>query len=203
MISILERKPTFTKLNGDIILDLTVNSINYNYEPRVIDAFRLDDSMTMRPDLMSIEAYSEPDFWDLILKFNSVSNPFSILNGDLMLIPDLSDMRDQLAPVGKDLNTIDAVRKQYIDVSKKAQSDPSLALSEAKRRETQRALGNGFNQSKSNLPPNFAEAGDKEIVIKGGKIYFGPNITKNKEECQAPVSKSEFINKLITKRLNG
>lgn len=203
MISILERKPTYINPNGDVIVNLKSQTVKFSYTPKVVDVFRLDDSMSMRPDLLSIAAYSEPDFWDLILKYNGVSNPFSIQLNDLFFIPDLADMRDQLSNNGKQDSDIDAVRAQYIDPSKKAQGDPALALAEAKRRDAQRKLGAGFNQSKSNLPPNIAEEGDKEIVIKGGKIYFGSNITKNKIECQTPVSKSEFINKLITNRLNG
>ena len=55
----------------------------------------------------------------------------------------------------------------------------------------------------NNLPPNIAEATDREIVIKGGKIFFGPNISKGKQECETPLTKSEFIANLIKNRLKN
>jgi len=53
------------------------------------------------------------------------------------------------------------------------------------------------------LPPNYAAFGDTELQVRNGKIVFGPNVTKIDEDCDKPLSKSEFISRLIKNRLNN
>jgi hypothetical protein len=199
--TILQRKP-LTTVKGEKIVDLTYPSVRYNYDPTIISAIAVDPQMEMRPDIVSRVAYGTTDFWDLLLKYNGISNPFSIERNDLLLIPLLEDMREQLAPAGSQNVIADTVRKQYIDVSKKAKQDPKLAEAEKKRREAQRKKAENLGvQSTTNLPPNIAEEGDREIIIKGGKVFFGPDISRNKQECEVPLSKSEFLSKLIKNRI--
>lgn len=201
--TILENKPLAT-LHGEKIVDFTYPSVRYNYDPFVIAIVPMNSQMEMRPDLLSRAGYGNDQFWDMILKFNGISNPFSISKDDVFLIPSLEDMREQLSPPGAQNVIADSVRKQYIDTSKKSKQDPKLEAIEKKRREAQRKKAAGVGvQSVSNLPPNIAEQGDREIVVKGGKVYFGPDISKNKQECEVPLSKSEFLTKLIKNRING
>lgn len=201
--TILSNKPLAT-VNGEQIVDMTYPSVRYNYDPFVVGVIPMNSQLEMRPDLLSRAGYGNVQFWDLVLKFNGVSNPFSISAEDVFLMPSLEDMREQLSPPGVQNVIADSVRKQYIDTSKKSKQDPKLEQIEKKRREAQRKKAQGVGvQSVSNLPPNIAEQGDREIVVKGGKVFFGPDISKNKQECEVPLSKSEFLTKLIKNRLNG
>jgi membrane peptidoglycan carboxypeptidase len=43
-------------------------------------------------------------------------------------------------------------------------------------------------------------AGKTGTTVKGGKIYFGRDVVKGKEECAEPLSKSEFLAKMIKNR---
>lgn len=204
MLTFLEYKPTFTDSNGDLAIDLTAKTLKYEYGPQVVDAIIVDEFTAMRPDLISEDAYAEYEYWDLILKFNGISNPLSIDVNDILYIPEISQMAEQFKYVLNTEDDLDSVRAQYTDPTKVSAQDPGVVSAIKKRLDAIKALGQGYNNaSASNLPPNIAEQGDKEISVRGGKIYFGPNVTKNKEECQAPVSKSDFINKLISIRLNG
>lgn len=200
-LTVFNIKPIVVK-DGESLRDLTYPSIRYNYSPSIVNAIAMNNQMAMRPDLLSRAAYGTTDFWDMILKYNGYSNPFAIDEDDVFLIPSIDDMREQIAPSGAQDVIADTVRKQYIDVSKKAKLDPKLAESEKRRKEAQRKLSAGIGvQSTSNLPPNIAEEGDREIVIKGGRVFFGPDISKGKQACEVPLSKSEFIAKLIKNRL--
>jgi hypothetical protein len=202
-LTILEIKPII-EVNGEKIRDLTYPSIRYNYSPFANDAIAMNDKLLVRPDLVSRAGYGTSDYWDLILKYNGYSNPFAIDVDDVFLIPVLDDMREQVTPSGAQNVVADTVRKQYIDVSKKAKLDPKIAESEKKRREAQKKLAEGIGvPSTSNLPPNIAEEGDREIIIKGGKVYFGPDISRGKQACETPLTKSEFISKLIKNRLKN
>jgi hypothetical protein len=202
-LTVFDLKPLFKK-NGENIVDLTYPSVRYNYDPEITGVIVMNNQMVMRPDLVSRAGYGSTDLWDMILKYNGYSNPFAIAEDDIFLIPSLTDMNDQLAPSGAQDVFADTVRSQYIDVSKKAQSDPKLAIAETNRKDAQIKVAEGIGvPSLNNLPPNIAEAGDREIVIKGGKIYFGPDISKGKQECEVPLTKSEFIAKLIKNRLRN
>ena len=202
-LTILDIKPTITR-DDETFVDLTYPSVRYNYDPYVTGVVVMNEQFEMRPDLVSKNAYSNTEYWDFILKYNGVSNPFSISRDDMFLVPALDDMRDQIADAGSKQIFADSVRKQYIDVSKKAKTDPKLALAETKRREAQRKKAEGIGTaSPNNLPPSIAEEGDREIIIKGGKVYFGPNISANLQECEVPLSKSEFISKLIKNRIKN
>jgi hypothetical protein len=202
-LTILANKP-IVKKGGESIRDLTYPSIRYNYNPSIEGIVVMNNQLVMRPDLVSRAGYGSTDLWDMILKYNGYSNPFAIDFDDIFLVPALVDMREQLTPSGAQDVIADTVRKQYIDVSKKAKNDPRLTESEKKRREAQRQLAEGIGvQAVNNLPPNIAEEGDREIVIRAGKVYFGPDISKGKQECETPLTKSEFIAKLIKNRLKN
>ena len=203
-LTIFDIKPIIDRGTEDEHKDLLYPSIRYNFDPYIINVYAPNDLSEMRPDIASKSSYGTVEYWDILLKFNGISNPFSLSREDRLLVPSLDDMAENIAPSGQQDQLARAVRQQYIDVSKKAKQDPRLAEIEKKRREAQRKKSQGAAvASVSNLPPNIAEEGDREIIVKGGKVQFGPNISRGKNECEVPLSKSEFISKLIKNRLNG
>ena len=97
-------------------------------------------------------------------------------------------------------NTREDIRDQYITPEKKSNVDP--ALRDFDKRNTPRKASPA-NGNQPALPPNYAAFGDTELQIRNGKIVFGPNVTKIDEDCDKPLSKSEFISRLIKNRLNN
>lgn len=163
---ILSQKPIFRKDGVDII-DLTAKVLEYRGQSVVVDAVMIDDDMEMRPDLIALAAYGISENWDFILKFNGISNPFSIEAGQYLLIPDISYMNSQITSDSKSNNSANNVRSQYIDENKKSKLDPNKAIYD-------KMLKNLTNQiSHYNLPPNIAEPGKKEVSVKDGKVYLG------------------------------
>jgi hypothetical protein len=163
---ILSQKPIFNK-NGVNIIDLTTQVIEYNSEAVIINIILVDEEMEMRPDLVSYGAYGIVDYWDLILKFNGISNPFSIAKGQYLFIPDLSYITSQIKSDTSSVSSSEKVRNQYIDQNKKSNIDPSKVIYD-------QMLQNLSNQiSKYNLPPNISEPGKQEITIENGVIYLG------------------------------
>ncbi len=165
LLKILEYKPTIKDKYGNEILDLTKRSINYkddiNY--KIIDMFMVGEDMTMRPDLINYLAYNTVDEFDLLLKFNGISNPFSIDVDDVIFVPEKNFMDKQIDKTKEDIKK--SIYQQYVDPSKKFKQDVRLQdyLSKV----------NSKRISKYNLPPNLAKPGSTEAKITNGSISLG------------------------------
>jgi hypothetical protein len=89
---ILKNKRPIT-INDVKLLDLQERSVNYSLykqpRPLVIATIEITDIAEMRLDILSEYYYKNPNYGEFILKFNGISNPFSIEVGDILYIPEL------------------------------------------------------------------------------------------------------------------
>lgn len=110
-----------------------------------------------RIDLVSIAAYGGHDYVDYILKFNGISNPFSITEGDELVIPPLDGGKKKfkLSIESSDKNPI---RDQFINTKR-------LPVKDANRI---KYLTKKYN--KEILPPNILKTGETNIEVSNGKI---------------------------------
>ena len=178
--NILQKKALIDK-NGEQIIDITSQSMQYiDDDPTIVDQFYVGDDLMMRPDLLSYLAYNSDDYFDYILKFNGISNPFAIDVGDFILAPDLQFMELSLKdPIQENLGQ--DIRDQYINPSKKGTVDPN-------RLEFDQALQNlrknseKINFAKYPLPPNLSAPGDKEGTVSkdNTSVILGNDVTKSK-----------------------
>jgi hypothetical protein len=197
--STVDSKPVFEKEDGTRIVDLSAQSMNITVDQPMINFVIVNEDNAMRIDIISQVSMGGVSQTEKMLKFNDISNPFTIDIGDILFIPDViyaninmqrGDSRNQQK---KD------IRAQYIDPEKASVVDPTLTEF------TGRDKPKPADPEKTTpaLPPNFANVGEKEIEIKGGKIFFGPNVGRNGNECDEPLSKSEFLAKLIKNRIKN
>jgi|694.fasta_scaffold20854_14 hypothetical protein len=194
----IDKKPIFEKEDGTVIIDLTKQSLNLVVDQPMTNYYLVSDETAMRVDIISQVALGSVDNVEKMLKFNDISNPFTIDIGDLLFVPDLLYARMNLNSEGaNDQQKLD-IRNQYIQPEKESKLDPTLGKFD-KRNKPKKA---DASKTAPPLPPNFANIGDQEIEIRGGKIFFGPNVSKNGNECEEPLSKSEFLAKLIKNRIN-
>ena len=119
--TILNRKPIIKDKNGEDIVDLTKKSMDFTAEePHITGGRYVSEETQMRPDLISYQNYGDDGFWDLILKFNGVSNPFSLDTSQFLFIPDIQYMLRQLyVETSNNSKIANEVRKQYVDATKK------------------------------------------------------------------------------------
>lgn len=198
--TILNNKPVIGTTEDDIRLDLL-------YPSRDIKNF-FDDTLAvviqegeeMRPDMLSVNFFVSPNYYDLILKHNGISNPFSIDAGDLFVAPELGFLVTNNTPNGRQSQVSESVRNQYVNPAKTSVTDNRLAMIEAKRMEAMKKRAELSPSPGNLLPPNVAAEGDREISIIGGKVYFGRDVSRGKDECAEPISKSEFLSRLIKNR---
>lgn len=175
---ILKRKPIIIKNNEEIV-DITTCSVQYiNDNPYIIKQIIISEDMAMRPDLVSKIAYGRIDYVDILLKFNGISNPYSLNNGDILLIPELSYLINSLTMPSTKNEYLDIIN-QYIDPNKKYEVDSNKI-------EYDENIKKLFKESNANfvklpLPPNLAQPGSKEgKFIDPTTILLGGDISKNK-----------------------
>ena len=193
MFNIFDNKKVVKNSVGESFLDFTKRSIKWSGNKILIDTTELvTDEFEMRPDLISQYSYGSTNKSDLYLKYNGISNPFSIQSGDIIIIPNEEAMLKEFYK--EDIQTFATPsfkRKSVKNLSKEKFNKESGTSWQDK---------NTPNIAKDNngnfLPPN--------IEIKEGKITFGGNIGKSKTECcDVPLSKSEFLNKIIKNRIKN
>lgn len=121
-----------------------------------------------RIDLIAEEYYQNINDSELILKYNNISNPFSINEGDILKIPnnELALLKwKRVKPIGgvdefDELN----VRDQFVNNKRLTEKDVKR-VEYLKRKAAQRQNG-----SSEILPPNLIKEGESNIIIENGKI---------------------------------
>jgi len=199
----VDSKPIIKDENGNLIVDLIQKDTIASFEgegPVIIDYFLVKSDEVMRVDLVTQKMYGYLDGMENMLKFNGISNPFCIDEGDILYTFDIPSMNRNMRGNVPTKDDREDIRKQYITPEKKSTVDPALRSFD-KRETPRKPLSPKGNQPA--LPPNYAAFGDQEIQIRNGKIVFGPNVTKQDADCDKPLSKSEFISRLIKNRLKS
>ena len=81
----------FKSINGKKIKDnkliLTHPTLMLNPETKTISVYEVSADEVCRIDLISEKFFNSPDYSEYILKYNNISNPFSINEGDILNIP--------------------------------------------------------------------------------------------------------------------
>ena len=80
------------------LLDITFQ-IPENY---IYNIFTVTDEYIARPDLISLDAYGDTMFADIICKLNGISNPFELNTGMKLIIPSPESIMDFAVRPGDD-----------------------------------------------------------------------------------------------------
>ena len=182
---------------GQKMIDLLQKTFEPTGFVNIFQWMTVTKDLEMRPDVIAKLIYKSIDSSEIFMKYNGISNPFSIEKNDLIIFPDYRGASLQF----KDKRHVSAkndIRSQYLDPTKAPTADPRL-LAFSQRGKPKASLdGREFA-----LPPNFAGFGDKEIIIEGGKVKFGTNVTSVNPDSitKEPISKSRFLSELIKNRI--
>jgi hypothetical protein len=207
----LDNKPIFKKADGLQIRDLTKSIFDYNQQNFVtFSAYKVPKEYVMRPDLISQAVYNDTAYTELILKYNGISNPFSIDQDDVILIPSLDSAKENLVQrIDPNLGDVaHELRKtyKYIDPTKQPKKN------DIKNNFDNRNLTAGNSNTDANgnsddvlkdgaLPPNISDPGTSQIDVRNGRVYFGESIGES--AClKNGMTNSEFLTKVIKSRQN-
>lgn len=192
----IDIKPLFKKPNGDIVKDLTKSIFDLSKETYVaVKAYTIPNEYAMRPDLVSLAVYNTTEYAEIILKYNSISNPFSLNEGDVILVPDINAVQNLLKSEETYSNGDSLVRNtyKYLDLSKIPVNDNSL------KEFNNRNLTSINNSTNSSLPPNIAPEGATQVTTRNGRVYFGENVAPSCVKNGDAVS--EYMVKVIKSNL--
>jgi hypothetical protein len=196
LLETLRNKPYLLK-DGENIRDLTASSVEFNGPLFVQSTGVVSSDFVMRADLIAKVYFRNANKLDYLLKFNGISNPFSLNENDIVLIPDMDEMKLALKPKkAKDSTaTKDAIIKKFFDPNRLSKTDKKRLDYLA---EKSASLPNG---SKTNLPPNFSEPGSKELKVVDGKVIFGGDTVPNNKHCIDPLSKARAKSKILQNKI--
>jgi hypothetical protein len=163
----MKLKSLILKANDTVKLLLAQPTMIFRFMERksefVYKRHTVTEDQAARPDMIALEYYDDQSMTDVLLKFNGISDPFSIAPGDIIMIPVSSIGFYKLErPATTDENPI---RKLFT-------STKDMSREDAKRVDI---LKKKYNKE-TLLPPNVIPAGKKAYkFLPGGGVQFGMN----------------------------
>lgn len=185
-------KKFFKKSETEAPVDLTRASFSFENFPSAVTAVVVTDEFQMRPELIAHYFYGNQDLMCIVLKYNEISNPYSIKTGQILYLPSLENAvslyktPDDLIDRGAD------------------KSNNEKAFVQPKSKKDQKRL----DQLKKNaevkeiLPVNINNTGDSNIKVKDGKIIFGEDVTGvNKDNCPETITRAKLKERLTLNKI--
>jgi hypothetical protein len=184
--------------NNETIADLTRASFEpISTDIEVKNTIIVTDAAAGRVDNIAKIYYNDASKLDFILKYNDISNPFSIDTGDILFIPEESQMLASVITVPKiypGLDTTPSIPALF-DPAKLSKKDKNRLQYIQKKSQQEE------HPSATNLPPNFTTPDAKEVRIQDGKIVFGADNAKSKEDCKEPLNRAKIKAQLIVNKI--
>lgn len=200
-LEILNNKLEVTE-NDEVKINLTTRSLNDFGDETFNRRYIVDDSMVMRPDLLSYGIIKSNDFTE-ILKTNYISNPFTLDTDDIILLR-TSGKALTVTPADTIIDSDSDIRNKYVNPDKASTPDKNIQKLSNKFKNLRDLGADTPAPSPSNLPPNFNEFGEGEVEIINNKVRFAPGVGRNTSECSTePISKAELISKVLKNKLNS
>jgi hypothetical protein len=130
----------------------------------------------MRPDIIAALKYGDHGIVGSLLKFNSISNPFAIKEGNVLLIPNVKSIDDSFN-TKKKLSQAQALASNNTNTDqntqfKKNQESKKFKVSDARRKFLEQKVK---NQPNIVLPPNVLQPDEKTIMKENGFLIFAPS----------------------------
>lgn len=149
------------------MVDLVSTTFKYPVLPTSAGTILVSEYENMRPDLVSDRIYATQDNWDVLLKYNGVSNPFSLESGETMVAPSFSLIGTMVTPPLQVLEKGTEPTKRNED----------QLITPRTAKDTQR-LASIRSKTSEVVPPNVNLTGTKNVESVNGEFIFGANMTQ-------------------------
>jgi hypothetical protein len=172
-LKLLDLKDEMMRENVTMIdfleLNLEVNYFSIGFElKRVI---LVEERHLCRPDLIVWENYRNMDYLDSFLKFNQITNPFSMELNDVIIIPKETTIEKAYKKLTRNSKLVKNTKALFLDPNRASKKDTSrfqqLAKLASKRK-------NGSSDPK---PTNLLRPGEVPFNTDGGRLIFAPSVS--------------------------
>lgn len=184
----IDKKPEITDSNGNVIIDFVTplfykNSTGINdYKVKRVGS----EKYAMRPDMVSFAMYGDIDMAEYILKFSGISNPFTLDEDDVLMIPNDTEVLGMMA-VEHPEDNVDQTQVNMTNFRNTFKFyDPSLNKydndGQSYRELAKKKIPSGIikpDKPSNVMVPYIAEDGRTSVTIRNGKVYFGENAGLN------------------------
>jgi hypothetical protein len=163
---------------------------------RVDKTFVVDEYYAGRIDLISLNLYNNANYGDQLLKFNGISNPFSIGIGDILDVPPIDVLLKQWKKPGIGVKEANVVRDKFIDTKRLPTKDQNR-LDYLKRKAAEKPNG-----AKEILPPNVLKSDQTNVVIQNGETLVGNALPTTRDRTSALLTSNKAFEGEIQKLNN-
>jgi hypothetical protein len=182
---ILTSKKIFTISTGEVILDLISSTFRFGEARTTAGPVIIGSEEVMRPDLVAERVYSDQSNWDAILKFNGISNPFSLNEGEVILAPPFKTIGSSVGPP-----------KEVVEKGKDPAKKNEAALINPKTKKDKKRLESLRTKVSEVVPPNVNLTGAKNIKVENGVITFGGDMTQQGGVANTTLSRTRVQDQL-------
>lgn len=154
---------------GEFYYDLTAPSFTYDAGLGVKALHYVQIDQVGRIDKISELYFGSGEFIDAICVVNNIFNPFTIAEGDILVIPNLS-RQDLVYSRPNPASRPNSTQEAYIDTGRQSEKDQGRMQRLIEKAKTSKA---GVKQP---MPPNMLQPGQETKQYEGGKIKLGTNL---------------------------
>lgn len=164
---LLRLKKTVANFAGEKIIDLVSSTFKFDQRGASAGPTFVDTDEVMRPDLLSDKIYGSLDNWEILLKYNGISNPFSLDEGEILI-----------APSANVLNKMVVAPREVPEKGVEPKKTNEAKLVTPTTNKDKKRLDAARAKVPEVVPPNVNLSGAQNVRVKGGKVIFGPDMTQ-------------------------
>lgn len=189
---LLKLKNTLVTPVNDTIVDIVSATFRFPRRNEFTEGYTIvQEEEAMRPDLVAVRLYSNSEYYEVLMKYNGISNPFSLESGRIISIPPYREL-DQMLIAPRTILEKGAERK--------AKNEDKLVnpktVKDKKRLEALK------DRVKEIVPPNVNTSGNQNVKVRDGRVIFGEDVTQvNKDNCPVPISRARLVQQLTKSSL--
>lgn len=173
----LDNKPLIIDNKGNEIVDLATSIFNENAGlPNSYSIRKMSSYYQMRPDLVANAEYGTTEGTEYVLKYSGISNPFSLSDDDILMIPNYDEADNKTQSIKNTLADDNKVKEtqirnfyKFVNTDYKENKDSYKAL---KQMEIPSAVQKTLEPGDYYVP-YISEDGNTAITIRNGRMYFG------------------------------
>ena len=158
---------------GEFYFDLTAPSFIYDSDLGVKALHYVQQDQVGRMDKICEIYFGSGEFVDALCVVNNIFNPFTVSEGDILVVPNLS--RQDLVYLRPDpASRPNPAQEAYVDTGRQSEKDQSRMQRLIEKAKKSKA---GVKQP---MPPNMLQPGQETKEYEGGKIKLGTNLNTRK-----------------------